>query len=114
MEKAVMDKINMADSQGATNAANPTAKMSKKELEALLKHGAFDLFREEKEGKSEEASQQFVDADIEEILDRHTVHIKAEDNKAAQPNAMASFSTASFLSGEAEGADKVDIDDENF
>jgi superfamily II DNA or RNA helicase len=44
--------------------------MSKKELENLLKHGAYDIFRDDAEGKGDEKSRTFCDADIDELLKR--------------------------------------------
>jgi chromodomain-helicase-DNA-binding protein 6 len=49
--------------------------LSKKELENLLKHGAYDIFREEKEGQSIEESNKFCEADIDQILSRSAVVI---------------------------------------
>ena len=40
----------------SSDRAEYVSNMSKKELENLLKHGAYDIFREEKEGQAEAES----------------------------------------------------------
>lgn len=45
---------------------------SKEELEALLRHGAYDVFKEEREGQSAEHSRRFCEEDIDQILSRST------------------------------------------
>lgn len=42
--------------------------LSKKELENLLKHGAYDIFREEKDGTTTEETNKYYEADIDQIL----------------------------------------------
>jgi hypothetical protein len=42
--------------------------LSKRELENLLKHGAYDIFREEKDGTTAEETTKYYEADIDLIL----------------------------------------------
>ncbi len=44
--------------------------MSKEEIERLLRHGAYDIFSEEKAGKSEAELNEFEAADIDSIMER--------------------------------------------
>ena len=60
--------------------AEYVSNMSKKELENLLKHGAYDIFREEKDGQAEAESNRFYEDDIDQILQRSSVVIH-DNNK---------------------------------
>ena len=87
--------------------------LSKKELENLLKHGAYDIFREEKDGQSIEESNKFCEADIDQILSRSAVVIHDGKKSGAMSASAASFSKASFVvSGGA--TNDVAIDDPDF
>ena len=46
--------------------------MTKKDAETLLKYGAYDFFKEEREGRSDELSNAFCEADIDQILEKNT------------------------------------------
>ena len=48
--------------------AEHASSMSKKELENLLKYGAYDIFREEQDGRGDEESRRFYEDDIDKIL----------------------------------------------
>ena len=50
--------------------------MNKKEAETLLKYGAYDFFKEEREGRTEELSNAFCEADIDQILEKKTLQQK--------------------------------------
>jgi superfamily II DNA or RNA helicase len=82
--------------------------LSTKELESLLKHGAYDIFREEKEGESEKSSTQFCEAGIDSILERSMVVMHGGDGKQKP---TANFSKASFV---AAGSDNLDVNDPDF
>ena len=68
-----MERDGGADGSGKSGAP----KMSKEEIENLLRHGAYDVFREDREGKSEEESLRFCEATIEDILEKksHTISV---------------------------------------
>ncbi|CAN0462881.1 unnamed protein product, partial [Ectocarpus sp. 12 AP-2014] len=76
----------------------PTAK----EVEVLLKHGAYDVFREGDEGEA--ARKKFCEADIETILSRAVVvdHSKGGAEDGAPSN---SFSKASFVAAPMDAGD---------
>ncbi len=111
-----LDNItNASPSKRITNKAPPTESqsLSNKEIEGLLKHGAYDIFREEKEGLSETVSKNFNDADIDAILARSTVILHDSDGSSncSLSKKLPSFSTASFVSSAEE---TVDVDDPDF
>ena len=79
--------------------------MSKKDEETLLKYGAYDLFKEEREGRSEERSNAFCEADIEQILEKNAKVITIDSQGGS------SFSKASFITNT---SDEIDINDPDF
>ena len=93
--------------------------LSKEEVEKLLRHGAYDIFREEKDGISEKESNEFIEQDIDTILERRTKKV-VHDNTGSKSNAAGgSFSKASFKAtkkdgDESGGTNDVDVDDPDF
>merc|ERR1711957_886637 len=95
--------------------------LSRAEIEKLLRHGAYDIFNEDKTGKSEQESNEFMAEDIDSILTRRAttvVHDNTGSNSSAKGGTFskASFKASSSLTGAAlEGsAEDVDIDDPEF
>ena len=96
--------------------------LSKEEVERLLRHGAYDIFNEEKSGSSEQESKEFESQDIDSILARRAKTV-VHDNTGSKSNAAGgTFSKASFRaqntgkSGDGTGngddtGEDVDIDD---
>ena len=80
-------------------------RMNKKEAETLLKYGAYDFFKEEREGRSEELSNAFCEADIDQILEKNAKVITVDSQGGS------SFSKASFVT---DTSAEVDINDPNF
>jgi chromodomain-helicase-DNA-binding protein 7 len=77
-----------------------------KEIDELLKRGAYDVFRED---DSEQVD--FIESDIDSILQRRSHKISYDD--AAKPAAaLGSFSKASFVSDD--GNEDIDINDPDF
>ena len=78
--------------------------MTKKDAETLLKYGAYDFFKEEREGRSDELSNAFCEADIDQILEKNTKVITIDSQGGS------SFSKASFIT---DSSMEVDINDPN-
>jgi hypothetical protein len=94
---------------GRSKSRKPTAK----ELMEVLQYGAYDLFREEREGKSDTMSKAFCEADIDQILNTRTKRKTVEGgNKESKRLLGNTFAKASFVS--AEGSNELDVDDPNF
>jgi len=94
--------------------------MTKEEVERLLRHGAYDIFNEEKAGSAEAESNDFVQQDIDSILERRTTRV-VHNNTGSESNAGGgTFSKASFVahstpSGKDGGQrEDVDIEDPDF
>lgn len=133
LDYAVMHNLNQstatlqsahAKMRGSTTAlagisserADTASALSRRELENLLKHGAYDIFLEEKEGKSETESTMFVEESIEQILERSSVFLHQQNDSEMQCMKTSSFAKASFISaGTADAAsEEVAIDDPDF
>lgn len=78
-------------------------KFTSAEVDALLKHGAYDLFRED-----DNAAEAFREANIEDILQSRTTHIVHDQAQEAN----STFSKASFTSEHADT--DLDVNDPDF
>lgn len=93
--------------------------LSKDEVEKLLRHGAYDIFNEDKSGSSERESKDFVEQDIDSILARRSRTV-VHDGPESGNRAGGTFSKASFKiseqspSGKKKGVDEIDIEDPDF
>lgn len=95
--------------------------LSKSEVEKLLRHGAYDIFNEEKSGSGDAESNAFVQQDIDTILERRSRTI-VHENTGSQSNAGGgTFSKASFKVAKSPGAagasaveDDIDVEDPEF
>jgi len=96
--------------------------MSKEEVEKLLRHGAYDMFREEEEGNAEKESSEFIDQDIDTILERRSKTVVNENTGSNSNAAGGTFSKASFKAlaasdtndGDGASNKEIDIDDPDF
>ncbi|KAG6574662.1 snf2 family nterminal domain containing protein [Phytophthora cinnamomi] len=119
LDQAVLGGIKnddpVAKLKGTAKKSKPNDRMSKEEIENLLKHGAYEMFKEQ-ESEAEAASKKFGEESIDQILSRSTtiVHDPTRDADGNEKkNAMSSFSKATFVSS-ANPDEEVDIDDPNF
>jgi len=113
LERAVLSQ-NREQSAGET--AVGTGKKSEreaqaKEIDELLKKGAYDVFRDEDDTEAEK----FMESDIDQLLAHSS---KQVTYGAASTNALGSglgsFSKASFVAETEDGAKDVDLDDPDF
>jgi hypothetical protein len=95
--------------------------LSKSDVEKLLRHGAYDIFNEDKAGAGDAESNAFVQQDIDTILERRSRTI-IHENSGSQSNAAGgTFSKASFKVAKSPGApgaasvhDEIDVEDPEF
>jgi chromodomain-helicase-DNA-binding protein 6 len=82
--------------------------MSSKEIDELLKRGAYDVFREDDSEQIE-----FLEADIDTLLERRSrkIDLSIGDNKGVNAS-LGGFSKASYVS--ADQNEDVDINDPDF
>ncbi|KAJ1656324.1 hypothetical protein IWQ61_004080 [Dispira simplex] len=111
LDKAVLQKMDVEsalrsstpeNANGASGASRPPSMLSKKEVEELLKKGAYGALMDD-----DSVSNQFCEEDIDQILDRRSTVIRHEGNEAG-----SIFSKASFTTGGP--GDDVDINDPEF
>ncbi|VEU34941.1 unnamed protein product [Pseudo-nitzschia multistriata] len=94
--------------------------MTKEEVERLLRHGAYDIFNEDKAGSAEAESNDFVQQDIDSILSRRSRKIVHGNTGSGSSAAGGTFSKASFVhktpskEGEQGASADIDINDPDF
>jgi len=99
LDQAVLNQ--MEDSDGPAVGGKGKAALTSKEVDSLLKYGAYDIFRDE-----DDAAQKFCEDDIDSILQRRTTTIVQESKEGS------SFAKASFASESA--VPDIDINDPEF
>jgi superfamily II DNA or RNA helicase len=91
-------------------STDPSTKvgLQAKEIDELLKRGAYDVFREDDTEQND-----FVEADIDAIMQRRAHKVSYEGiSQNALSNSLGGFSKASFVS--ADDQEDVDINDPDF
>lgn len=108
--------LDQAVLQGFEKGGANDGGMSKEEVERLLKHGAYDILNEEKAGKAEAASNEFLEQDIDSILAGRSRKVVHENTGSQSGAAGGSFSKASFQVSKTPGKGEkdVEVDDPNF
>lgn len=102
LDKAVLTHMRRENEEEGGKKRNKTSKAQEsKEIDELLKRGAYDVFRDD-----DTAGEQFCALDIDQILQRSSQVIQYKEQ------AQSSFSKASFVS--ATTSDDVDLDDPDF
>ncbi|KAK3733995.1 hypothetical protein QZH41_009861 [Actinostola sp. cb2023] len=97
LDKAVLQSMNMKDNAGSNGS------MSKREVEDLLKRGAYGAIMDE----DSDDGAKFCEEDIDQILERRTQVIKIDSEGKG-----STFAKASFVS--ARGEEDIDVDDPDF
>ncbi|RMX70437.1 hypothetical protein KXD40_004000 [Peronospora effusa] len=102
LDKAVLTHMRRENEEEGGKKRNKSARAQEsKEIDDLLKRGAYDVFRDD-----DTAGEQFCALDIDQILQRSSQVIQYTEQ------AQSSFSKASFVS--ATTSDDVDLDDPDF
>ena len=105
---------------GFESSSSGEGAMTKEEVERLLRHGAYDIFNEDKAGSAEAESNDFVQQDIDSILSRRSRKIVHGNTGSGSAAAGGTFSKASFVhktptKGEnAKASEDIDINDPDF
>ncbi|KAF0991775.1 hypothetical protein HZS_1156 [Henneguya salminicola] len=103
LDKAVLQNMSNSNMDGKAQLTNPRAQLSKKEVEELLRRGAYAAVMDE----DTEASAKFCSEDIEQILERRATVIQIAGEAKGSTFAKASFNAEI-------SSDQVDIDDPDF
>ena len=80
-----------------------------KEIDELLKKGAYDVFRDD----NDEEATKFMDTDIDDLLKTSSRTVTYGNNNNNMSSGLGSFSKASFVAS-GDDAAEVDLDDPNF
>ena len=106
---------------GFESSSSGEGAMTKEEVERLLRHGAYDIFNEDKSGNAEAESNDFVQQDIDSILERRSRKVVHANTGSGSAAAGGTFSKASFVSktpsksgNNNEASEDVDINDPDF
>jgi chromodomain-helicase-DNA-binding protein 7 len=100
LDKAVLQSMNTGQKGGAA-AGDANAPLSKKEVEELLRKGAYGAVMDD-----DNAGDKFCEEDIDQILTRRTQVITIESGEKGSTFSRASFATS-------DNAD-IELDDPNF
>jgi hypothetical protein len=92
--------------------------MTKEEVERLLKHGAYEIFKEQEAGEAESQSNDFLQQDIDTILQRHSKTVVHENTGSKSNAGGGTFSKASFKAKTPDpnrkSEDDIEIEDPDF
>lgn len=108
-----MSSRKMGLDQAVLSGVEGESTLSKKEMENLLRHGAYDVFNEQN-GEAEAASNAFIEQDIDSIMQRCATTV-VHKNTGSEAASGGTFSKASFKAQKSDQKnDDVDIDDPDF
>lgn len=116
LERAVLSQNREQQDNGDTDSASKSNKKSEKEAQAkeideLLKKGAYDVFRDEDDIEAEK----FMETDIDQLLENSSKKVTyGASSTQSLGSGLGSFSKASFVADTAEGEKDVDLDDPDF
>ena len=115
--------LDQAVLKGFETGSSSEGSLSKEEVEKLLRHGAYDIFNEDKAGTAEAESNDFVQQDIDSILERRSRTVVHENTGSSSNAAGGTFSKARFTAtakspdaadNNKARANDVDIEDPEF
>ena len=82
-----------------------------KEIDELLKKGAYDVFRDD----DDEDAEKFMETDIDQLLAHSSKKVTyGASSTSSLGSGLGSFSKASFVANTDDGAKDVDLDDPEF
>ena len=113
LERAVLSQNR---EQGDDNDDSKSKKKSDreaqaKEIDELLKKGAYDVFRDDDDAEAEK----FMETDIDQLLENSSKKVTyGASSTSSLGNGLGSFSKASFVTDTGSGEKDVDLDDPDF
>jgi len=94
-----------------TNKSKSDREAQAKEIDELLKKGAYDIFRDDDDKEAE----QFMETDIDQLLASSSKKVTyGSTSTSSLGSGLGSFSKASFVANTDEGEKDVDLDDPDF
>jgi hypothetical protein len=110
LDRAVLAHQRQQDGDDEKGSSKKNSKESQaKEIDELLKKGAYDVFRDDDDADA----KKFLETDIDQILERSSRTVTYGNTQSSMSSGLGSFSKASFVTAGADGND-VDLDDPDF
>lgn len=101
--KLGLDRAVLAQQRANEEKSKRSSKEQAKEIDELLKKGAYDVFREEDD---KEAQLFMEETDIDKLLERSATKVTYGTESTSLSSGLGSFNKASFVaSGEGDGKD---------
>jgi superfamily II DNA or RNA helicase len=110
LDQAVLTNMRVGASSSSDDAEGGAGKLGKQDIDALLKYGAYDMFKDDDDSDA----KMFVQQDIDEILSKRSKvwNQQGAEARAAMAEGGSTFSKATFAVSSSEPA--VDLEDSNF
>lgn len=111
LERAVLSaQRDQGDSTGDSQKTPQSQKQAQaKEIDELLKKGAYDVFKDDDDAEAEK----FMETDIDQLLEKSSMKV-TYGASASSGSGLGSFSKASFVTDTGDGEKDVDLDDPDF
>ena len=114
LERAVMSQNREQSDEnedGGKSSKKSNREAQAKEIDQLLKKGAYDVFRDDDDKEAEK----FMETDIDQLLEHSSKTVTyGATATSALGTGLGSFSKASFVASTDDGAKDVDLDDPDF
>jgi hypothetical protein len=114
LERAVLSQQrDQGEETGDENPKKPKSEREAhaKEIDELLKKGAYDVFRDDDDAEAEK----FMETDIDQLLERSSKKVTyGAAVTSSLGSGLGSFSKASFVADTGDGEKDVDLDDPDF
>jgi hypothetical protein len=113
LERAVLAQQREQNEETDDNVKKPKSEKEAhaKEIDELLKKGAYDIFRDEDDAEAEK----FMETDIDQLLERSSKKVTyGTGSTATLSGGLGSFSKASFVADTGDGEKDIDLDDPDF
>ena len=98
------------DGEDGKTKAKSDREAQAKEIDELLKKGAYDVFRDDDDKEAEK----FMETDIDQLLERSARTVTYDAKDSGLSGGLGSFSKASFVADTGDGEKDVDLDDPDF
>jgi hypothetical protein len=110
LERAVLSQQRDQGEEGDPNKSRKSDREAQaKEIDTLLKKGAYDVFKEDDDAEA----QKFMETDIDQLLESNAQTV-TYGQKEKSSGGLGSFSKASFVTDTGDGEKDVDLDDPDF
>jgi hypothetical protein len=113
LERAVLSQQREQGNDGGDSGKSKSKQEKEaqaKEIDALLKKGAYDVFRDD----NDEEAQKFMETDIDQLMENSAKIVTYGTQQTNVSSGLGSFSKASFVTDTGDGEKDVDLDDPDF